>query len=168
MSLAIQAQIRRNAEEIRAYLDDLRGWEQSFDQSGGLQRNKQRNICQERQDEQRQPEEQRHSPQHPGAPSVSAPSFGNGDSSQVANSAQGDPENPKLSTAESKKKYARDLNSLPDYYKAWDAYDPDAEEAEAPAPPPKQPPNEMPKVSSVSRMQPSSCSSDCSEAKRQY
>lgn len=134
MSLAVQAQIRRNAEELREYLEDLKKWEHSFDGGGGFSRNSKRHNEEQGQKGPQKPKF--HSQQHQAkseeneattslhAEIKSAHHF---ELAQISTKAE------KKDHSNSKKKYARDLNSLPDYYKAWDAYNPDFEDEESPA-----------------------------------
>ncbi|KAL8444987.1 hypothetical protein Emed_005956 [Eimeria media] len=132
MSLAVQAQIRRNAEEVRAYLDDLRCWEQSFDDKGKNKEAAERHVpCESKSQpneiqEIQSPPQQQHDEQKSEERTASL-----SQTLEINQSSESKPlasEAPKADSAENRKKYARDLNSLPDYYKAWDAYDPDAEE----------------------------------------
>lgn len=134
MSLVVQAQIRRNAEEVRAYLEDLLDWEQSFEKCGGTPKYKQdsspQKYAQEKGPQQHQQQQQ---PQSlPETKLASDTSSEKPDTSQSSKSAKDVSIPSKPALPESRKKYARDLNSLPDYYKAWDAYDPDAEEEAEP------------------------------------
>lgn len=149
MSLTVQAQIRRNAEELRAYLEDLRDWEKSFDKSSSTPRPKQSARPEVFPQEQRQ-ETQRQEPGQAEGQTTPSPS----EKPEAPRSLELNQNVITTSVAaitNSRKKYARDLNSLPDYYKAWDAYNPDAEEecsASEGRHPARQNPSE-PKTSSV-------------------
>ncbi|CDJ30852.1 uncharacterized protein EMH_0061780 [Eimeria mitis] len=124
MSLPVQMQIRRNAEELRAYLSDLLEWEESFAEAETTckETEKREELLgsapeaaesskpqqpplqqQDREGQQQQQQQQQQQEEHASS-DVSAPS-----------------------AATSRRKFARDLNSIADYYKAWDAFDPDAE-----------------------------------------
>ncbi|KAL8270172.1 hypothetical protein Esti_005899 [Eimeria stiedai] len=128
MSLAVQAQIRRNAEEVRAYLEDLRSWERSLnDKRENKEAEGRRAPCEPKS----QPTEpkslpQQHDEQKSKEKTGVAPRKVELNRSPELNPLAS--KATKLDSANKKKKYARDLNSLPDYYKAWDAFDPDAEE----------------------------------------
>ncbi|KAL8448399.1 hypothetical protein Emag_003950 [Eimeria magna] len=128
MSLAVQAQIRRNAEEVRAYLDDLRCWEQSLTDKGKNKEAARRHVaC----GSESQPNELQNSPRQHDEQKFEERTASASQTLEINQTSKSDlsaSEGPTVDSAEKRKKYARDLNSLPDYYKAWDAYDPDAEE----------------------------------------
>ncbi|KAL8427842.1 hypothetical protein Efla_005808 [Eimeria flavescens] len=129
MSIAVQAQIRRNAEEVRAFLSDLREWEQSFeDDNGGKKKGPVLSNKEESQQVHQQSRNEEHENHRATHASGKPPSCAERITDQPPEPGQPALETPTAASSKDRKKYARDLNSLPDYYKAWDAYDPDAEE----------------------------------------
>ncbi|XP_026190909.1 RNA polymerase II-associated protein 3 [Cyclospora cayetanensis] len=130
MSLAVQAQIRRNAEELQAYLSDLRDWEESFYESAEVKKQEKRSCPDSTQKHALNEQHQLHQEQlcEGGMNDSAAPPMVNAQKTIDRTASSGVPTAHRKVDAENRKKYARDQNSLPDYYKAWDAYDPDADE----------------------------------------
>ncbi|CDI81481.1 hypothetical protein EAH_00021980 [Eimeria acervulina] len=127
-------QIRRNAEELRAYLSDLREWEDSFAEAEVPQ--VETSEQQQRHEEEIETEDAKKTTQHQqhllqyedvkqqqqqlaSENQEGGPSFLGGSTPPQA-------QRP-AATATSNRKLVRDLNPLADYYKAWDAFNPDDE-----------------------------------------
>lgn len=126
MSLSVQMQIRRNAEELRAYLADLQDWEGSFAEReqphNPTEIEQEQRKAQPAEDDKRQEPLLQQQSQDKQQQQLTSPQQEGGHVSAGASQLQVSP-----SAETDRRKFARDLNTLSDYYKAWDSFDADAD-----------------------------------------